>query len=170
MNVLNSSFNTAFDTAPFSQISNSDFLPAIKNAIDEAKKEIDAITNNSEKPSFENTIAALDFSGEHLDRLTSIFFNLNSAETTEQIQKIAQEISPLLTEFGNDVTLNQSLFKRVKTVFDKKEELSLSDEQKTLLEKKYKSFSRNGANLNEQDKTQLREIDKNLSRLKLKFG
>ncbi|XCF06139.1 M3 family metallopeptidase [Tamlana crocina] len=163
-------FNTKYNTAPFSKIENSDFLPTIKEAIEIAKNEIDAIVNNTEAPTFKNTIEALDFSGEQLDRISSIFFNLNSAETNEEIQKIAQEVSPLLSEFSNDITLNEDLFKRVKAVYDQKEQLVLTIEQKTLLDKKYKSFSRNGANLPEDKKLKLREIDKKLSQLKLKFG
>ncbi|WP_341217077.1 M3 family metallopeptidase, partial [uncultured Wocania sp.] len=170
MSTLNTHFNTPYNTAPFSKINNSDFFPAFKEAIKKAKAEIDAITQNTEVPNFENTIEALDFSGGQLDRISSIFFNLNSAETNEHIQKIAQEVSPLLSEFSNDITLNEALFKRIKTIYDKKDKLNLSVEQQTLLDKKYKSFSRNGANLSEDKKEKLREIDKQLSKLKLKFG
>ncbi len=169
-NILVEPFKTAFDTAPFSKIKNEDFLPAFKLAIQEAKAEIDVIVNNSEEPTFKNTIEALDFSGEKLDRISSIFFNLNSAETNDAIQKIAQEVSPLLSEFSNDIALNEDLFKRVKVVYDKKDSLNLTIEQTTLLDKKYKSFSRNGANLPEDKKLILRDIDKKLSQLKLKFG
>ncbi|MEY8868700.1 M3 family metallopeptidase [Meridianimaribacter flavus] len=170
MNILNKPFDTQFHTAPFSKIKNEDFLPAIKKGIEDAKAEIDAITNNPEAPTFQNTIEALDFSGEQLDRISSIFFNLNSAETNDEIQKIAQEVSPLLSEFSNDITLNETLFKRVKAVYDAKDNLDLTTEQLTLLNKKYKGFSRNGANLPEDKKQQLRDIDKELSKLKLKFG
>ena len=159
-----------FTTAPFSKISNSHFQPAIKKAIEIAKAEIDEIINNSEKPSFENTTVTLDFTGEKLNRITSIFFNLNSAETNDEIQKIAQEVSPRLTAFGNDITLNEDLFKRVKAVFDQKETLDLTEEQTMLLDKQYKSFARNGANLNEFDKNKLRKIDAQLSTFSLKFG
>ncbi|WP_147678338.1 M3 family metallopeptidase [Algibacter pacificus] len=163
-------FKTPYHSAPFSVIENDDYLPTIKEAIKQAKAEIDTIVSNPEAPSFENTIVALDFSGEQLDRISSIFFNLNSAETNETIQKIAQEISPLLSEFSNDITLNEGLFKRVKAVYDTKSELNLTTEQQTLLDKKYKGFSRNGANLPEDKKAKLREIDKQLSQLSLKFG
>lgn len=159
-----------FDTAPFSKIENEHFQPAFLQAMEDARKEIDAITENTAEPTFENTIEALEFAGQQLDRISSIFFNLNSAETNEEIQKIAQEISPLLSEFSNDITLNEALFKRIKQVFDHRGELSLNAEQTTLLEKKYKSFSRNGANLPEAKKKRLREIDAKLSKLKLKFG
>ncbi len=170
MTILNKPFSTPYNTAPFSKISTEDYLPAFKEGIKKAKAEIDAITANTESPTFQNTIEALDYSGEELDRLSSIFFNLNSAETNEAIQKIAQEVSPLLSDFSNDITLNEALFKRVKVVYDSKSSLTLTTEQETLLDKKYKGFSRNGANLPEAKKTELRAIDKELSQLKLKFG
>lgn len=169
-NSLLASFNTPFDTAPFSKIKNKHFKPAFIEAIKLAKKEIDAITNNSEAPTFENTLAAMEFGGEKLDRISSIFFNLNSAETSEEIQKIAQEISPILSEFSNDVKLNEPLFKRVKQIYEEKNSLNLTTEQDTLLTKSYKSFVRNGANLSEKDKLELRQMDMELSKLKLTFG
>ena len=159
-----------FNTAPFSKISNSDLKPAIKKAIEITKSEIDEIVNNSDTPTFKNTTVALDFTGEKLNKITSIFFNLNAAETNDEIQKIAQEISPWLSELSNDITLNIALFKKVKAVFDSKETLTLTPEQQMLLEKQYKGFARNGANLKEADKTALRKIDAQLSKLSLKFG
>lgn len=160
----------SFDKAPFEQIKNEHFKPAFLEAIENARKEIDAIVENTETPTFENTLEALDFSGRQLDRVSSIFFNLNSAETNDEIQKIAQEVSPLLSGFGNDVTLNEALFKRIKLVYEQREHFDLTAEQQTLLEKRYKSFSRNGANLEDTAKKRLREIDAELSKLKLKFG
>jgi len=159
-----------FDTPPFSKITTDDFKPAIKKAIEIAKEEIHQIVENTENPTFKNTIVALDNAGDQLDRITSIFFNLNSAETSDEIQQIAQEISPWLSEFKNDIMLNQSLFKRVKDIFDKKNSLDLNAEQQMLLEKHYKSFVRNGANLLEDDKIILRKIDAQLSKLSLQFG
>jgi oligopeptidase A len=159
-----------FDTAPFSKIKNEHYKPAIEKAIELAKTEISAIVENVEKASFQNTTVALDFTGEKLNQITSIFFNLNSAETNDEIQKIAQEISPWLSEFRNDITLNEALFHKVKTVFDNRENLNLSPEEQTLLEKQYKGFARNGANLKEEDKTELRKIDAALSKLSLQFG
>ena len=159
-----------FDLAPFSKLKNEHFKPAFLKAIEDARKEIDDITANSAVPTFENTIEALEFSGHQLDRISSVFFNLNSAETNDEIQKTAQEISPLLSEFGNDITLNEALFQRIKTVYEQKDTLQLSVEQNTLLDKRYKSFSRNGANLSEDKKKRLREIDAESSKLKLKFG
>jgi len=132
---------TPFDTAPFSSIKNEHFMPAFMHAIENARKEIDDITHSEEEPTFENTIEALEFSGQHLDRIASLFFNLNSAETNDTIQKIAQEVSPLLSEFSNDITLNEKLFRRVKKVFDNKDKYQLTAEQDTLLDKKYKNFS-----------------------------
>ena len=169
MSVLNKEFSTPYNTAPFKQILDEDFLPAFKIAIKKAQKEIDNITNNKEIPSFKNTIEALEFSGQELDRISSLFFNINAAETNETIQEIAQKVSPLLSSFGNDVMLNTSLFERVKTVYNSNNEM-LNEEQKTLLNQRYKSFSRNGANLTNSEKDELRNIDKKLSQLKLQFG
>jgi len=163
-------FNTPFGTAPFSKIKNSHFKPAFIEGIKIAKQEIDDISENKDAPTFKNTLEALEFTGEKLDRISSIFFNLNSAETNDEIQKIAQEVSPLLTEFSNDVRLNEKLFKRVHQIYTTKEELNLTEEQDTLLTKKYKSFVRNGANLSDNDKIELRKIDTELSKLTLKFG
>ncbi|WP_405202758.1 M3 family metallopeptidase [Dokdonia sp. LLG6352-1] len=159
-----------FNEAPFNTIKDEHFKPAFIEAIQINRNEIDAITNNTEAPTFQNTIAALDYSGQQLDRISSVFFNLNSAETSEAIQKIAQEVSPLLTAFSNDVTLNETLFERIKSIYAQKDDLDLSVEEKTLLEKKYKSFARNGANLPEDKKSRLREIDTALAKLKLSFG
>ena len=159
-----------FNTAPFSKISTDDYKPAIQKAIEITKAEIDEIVNNTDAPTFENTTVALDFTGEKLNRITSIFFNLNSAETNDKIQKIAQEISPWLSEFSNDITLNEGLFKKVKAVFDNRNSLDLTPEQQMLLEKQYKGFARNGANLKEDDKNKLRKIDAQLSKLSLQFG
>jgi Zn-dependent oligopeptidase len=170
MKLLTQKFQTKYDTAPFSQIKMEDYKPAFIENIAAAKAEIDTIINNEEAPTFENTIEALDFSGNALDRLSSIFFNLNSAETSDEMQKIAQEVTPLLTEFSNDITLNEDLFKRIKSVYEQKETLNLTTEQATLLDKKFKSFSRNGALLSEEKKSKLREIDTELAKLKLTFS
>jgi peptidyl-dipeptidase Dcp len=170
MKILTSTYTTKYNTAPFSQIKMSDYQAAFETTITTARGEIDSITTNPEKPTFENTIEALDFSGQTLDRLSSIFFNLNSAETSDEMQKIAQEVSPLLTAFSNDISLNEELFQRVKAIYDQKTELTLTPEQATLLDKKYKSFARNGALLAEDKKSRLREIDTELAKLKLTFG
>jgi Zn-dependent oligopeptidase len=163
-------FKTKYDSAPFSKINLSNYKEAFEKTIELARAEIDAIVKNTEKPTFQNTIEALDYSGEPLDRLSSLFFNLNSAETSDDMQKIAQKVSPLLTAFSNDIALNEDLFKRVKAVYDLKDSLTLTTEQATLLDKKFKGFSRNGALLNEDDKLKLREIDTELAKVKLTFG
>ena len=169
-NPLLKDFQTPYGSAPFSVIKNDHFLPAFETAIKEAKKEIDQIVANPEPADFENTLVPLEFSGNKLNRVSSIFFNLNAAETNEEIQKIAQEVSPMLSKFANDISLNEGLFKRIATVYNKKEHLKLTPEQQMLLEKNYKSFVRNGANLNKEDKETLRDIDKRKSKLGLKFG
>ena len=170
MKILTQKFNTKHDTAPFSQIKTADYKPAFIENIATAKAEIDAIINNDAAPTFENVIEALEFSGNALDRLSTIFFNLNSAETNDEMQKIAQEVTPLLTDFSNDITLNEVLFLKIKNVYDKKSTLNLSTEQTTLLDKKFKSFSRNGALLSNDHKEQLRAIDTELAQLKLTYG
>jgi peptidyl-dipeptidase Dcp len=170
MNPLLEEFNTPYNSAPFSKIKNEHFKPAFEEAIKLAKQEVDAITSNPEEPTFENTLEALDFSGSLLNIVSKIFFNLNSAETSDEIQAIANEVSPMLSEFSNDIGLNEQLFQRIKTVFENKDTLNLTNEQITLLETNYKSFVRNGANLNDDDKATLRNIDKELSQTSLKFG
>ncbi len=170
MNPLLESFKTPYATAPFRKIKPSHFKPAILKAIEITKKEIEAIVENDKKPSFQNTLESLEFSGQKLDRITSIFFNLNAAETNKEIQKIAQEIAPFLAEFNNDIRLNKKLFIRIKQVYNSRDALGLTIEQRMLLEKEYKAFSRNGANLNDKDQAKLREIDKELSALKLQFN
>ncbi|CAM3583046.1 peptidyl-dipeptidase Dcp1 [Flavobacterium saliperosum S13] len=170
MNILINSFSTKYNTAPFSKIKIEDYVPAITKGIQLTRAEIDAIVANPEKPTFENTIEALEFAGQSLDRITSIFFNLNSAETSDEMQKIAQEVSPMLTELSNDITLNTALFEKIKVVYDQKDSLTLTTEQAMLLDKKFKNFSRNGALLADDKKVRLREIDTELAKLKLTFG
>ena len=163
-------FQTPYNAATFSCFTPTDYLPAIEKAIGESLAQIDSIAKNPEPATFKNTVEALAYTGLALGRLTAMFFNLNSAETNDTLQAEAQRISPLLTDYGNDIRLNEALFKRVKTVYDQRENLSLTAEQQTLLEKTYKSFTRNGANLSLDDKERLRKIDKELATLKLKFS
>ena len=170
MNILTQKFNTKYETAPFQEIKEENYLPAFQELITQSEKEIDAIANNPAEATFENTIEALAYSGEQLDRVSSIFFNLNSAETNDEIQKIAQEVSPILTEFSSKISQNEKLFQRIKKVFDEKENLNLNEEQKTLLNETYKGFVRNGALLNEEDKKKLEKIDIDLSVKSLNFG
>lgn len=161
---------TDFDLAPFSKIKNSDYEPAFDQAIAETKEEIQQIIDQKEEANFENTLEAMAYSGMRLDRISNVFFNLNSAETSEELQKIAQKVAPKLSAFSNDVSLNSDLFARVKKVYETVDKATLTSEQSTLLEKTYKSFVRNGALLNEDQKKQLREIDAELAVLTLKFN
>ena len=163
-------FQTPYNAAPFSSFTATDYLPAVEKAIAESLAQIDSISQNPEPATFKNTVEALAYTGLELDRLTAMFFNLNSAETNDALQAEAQRISPLLTDYGNDIRLNEALFKRVKAIYNQREQLSLTAEQQTLLEKTYKSFTRNGANLSLDDKERLRKIDKQLATLKLKFS
>ncbi|WP_139957588.1 M3 family metallopeptidase [Flavicella sediminum] len=170
MNPLLQKFDTPYHTAPFSKIKNEHYKPAFETAIRLAKEEVATIVNNNEAPTFQNTTVALENSGETLGTISSIFFNLNSAETNDDIQKIAQEVSPWLSEFSNDIRLNEALFEKVKAVYEQRNALNLTGEEMILLEKQYKGFSRNGANLKGKDKDLLREIDMKLSKLSLQFG
>lgn len=170
MSILNQKFETVHDTAPFSKIKNEDYIPAFDSAIEKTKQEIDAIIQMEDVPTFENTIEALAYSGMELERISSIFFNLHSAETNDALEKIAQEVAPKLSQLANDITLNPQLFERIKVVYNQKDSLSLSAEQQTLLEKSYRDFVRNGALLDEKKKERLRQIDAELAVLTLKFG
>lgn len=170
LNPLLNSNNSHNNPPAFSQITNDHFKPAFEKLIERAKQEVDSIANQSEKPSFHNTLVQLEAAGKELDRVSSIFFNLNSAETNDEMQTIAREVSPMLTEFSNDILLNQELFKRVKEVYHTVDRDGLSAEDITLLEKTYKSFVRNGALLNETNKEKLRKIDVELAQLSLEFG
>lgn len=165
-----SSFKTPHETLPFDKIKLEHLMPALQEALARGRKEIDAIANNSKAPTFENTIVALDQVGEMLGKVQGTMFNLNSAETSPELQKIVKEASPLLSEYSNDIMLNAKLFERIKKVYEQRNTLKLDVESMTLLEKTYKQFARNGANLNETDKAKLREISKRLSELSLTFG
>jgi len=161
---------TDFEYAPFDVIQNKHFEPAFDFALKEAYQEIETITSSTEDASFANTIEKLEASGRRLNRISSILFNLNAAETSEEIQQIAQKVSPLLSKFQNDIVLNQALFSRIKEVYKQKDALQLSTEQAKLLEETYANFQRNGANLGEEEQVRLREIDEKLAKLSLQFG
>ena len=169
-NPLLAEFHTDFEAAPFSKIKIEQFTPAIKEAIKVGLSEIDTIINQKETPSFKNTIEAMDNCGSLLGRNTSLLFNLNSAETNDELQKVVQEVAPLLTKFQNDIRLNEDLFKRIRFVYENEDHKKLSVEQVTLLEKEYKGFVRNGALLDEASKNELRNIDAKLAQLSLRFG
>ncbi|MFZ8960553.1 MAG: M3 family metallopeptidase [Flavobacteriaceae bacterium] len=169
-NPLVKPFDTPFESAPFSIIRPEHFVPALQENIKTALEEIEAIVSQKAVPTFENTIEALEQSGSFIGRNSSLLFNLNSAETSEALQKVTQQAAPLLTQFQNDVRLNTALFKRIKEVYENQAAFELTTEQKTLLEKEYKGFVRNGALLDEQAKTSLRTIDTELAQLSLTFG
>lgn len=168
-NPLLSVWDTPFGTPPFDKIETGHYKPGIEEAIIIATGEIDAITENAGPPDFENTVAALDRSGETLGKITQVLFNLNSAETSKELQAVAQEVSPLLTRFSNDITLNEKLFKRISEIYKKRDSAGLSTEQKILVEKKYRNFMLGGAGLKDEDKWRFREISEELSTLSLKF-
>ncbi|WP_235208132.1 M3 family metallopeptidase [Saccharicrinis fermentans] len=169
-NPLLEEFSTVHNTPPFDQIQSSHYLPAFKEAIIKAKADIDKIVSSTEEPTFENTILALEYAGKQLNDVSNIFFNINSAETNEEIQAIAREVSPLLTEYSNDIVLNETLFRKVKTVYDSRNKLNLNEEQLKLLEDSYKGFERKGALLKGEDKERYRSITSKLSQLTLQFG
>ncbi len=163
-------YQTPHGTFPFDKLKMSDYLPAVKEGIRLHDEEIAAIVGNSEAPTFENTIVAMERSGAMLSKVQYIFYNLLEAETCAEMDSIAEEISPLETEHSNNVTLNAALFQRVKAVYDQIDSLTLSPEQRMLLEKTYESFEKNGANLSEEGKEKYRELSKKLSLLTLKYG
>jgi peptidyl-dipeptidase Dcp len=169
INPLLQNWNTPFTTPPFPIIEPSHFKPAVEEAIKLAEKEIQTITVNLHPPTFKNTISALDNAGEKLGRITSILFNLNSAETNKLIQEAAQDVSPLLTRFSNDVTLNTKLFDRICKIYEKKETSDYTSEQKILIERKYRNFLLGGASLKINDRKRFREVSEELATLSLKF-
>jgi peptidyl-dipeptidase Dcp len=169
-NPLLQSFDTPFQTPPFDKIKHEHFAPAFTIAIEESKKEIVAIVDQKDAPTFENTIEALAYSGQRLNLVGGVFYNLLYAETDSILQQIARDISPMVTDYQNDILFNEGLFQRVKAVYEQKEQLNLTAEQSMLLEKTFKGFSRNGANLSEEDKQKMREISRELSDLSLQFS
>lgn len=154
----------------FDKIENRHYIPAFKQAIEEGKAEVDAIVNNPENPSFENTIEALEYAGESLGRISHIFYNLLEANTNEEMQNIAEEISPLTTEFSMYIRLNDNLFQRIKSVYERRASLNLNAIEMRLLEKTYEGFARNGANLSPEDKDTYSKYMEELSLLSLQFG
>jgi peptidyl-dipeptidase Dcp len=165
-----SEYQTPFGTPPFEKIKESHYLPAFTEGISQHQQEISSIVNNQESPTFQNTVEALENSGQLLTRVRAVFFNMISANTNDRMQELAKEVSPILSQHADDILLNENLFQRIKVVYDEKDRLDLTSEQQRLLEETYKRFARNGANLDEKEKAELREINKELSLLTLKFG
>lgn len=168
-NPLITEWKTPFSIPPFDLISPEHFKPAVEEAISIARKEVDDIVSNPAEPDFRNTIEALEQAGSLLNRITPVLFNLNSSDTTPELQEAAREVSPVLTAFGNDITLNPALFARVKNVYERRNSLGLNQEEMILLDRKYKNFIRGGAGLTEDDKERFRAITIELSTLSLKF-
>lgn len=169
-NPLLKNFDTKHHSAPFNEIKEEHFLPAFQELIKVSEKEINDIVENTDEPTFENVIEALAYSGEKLDVVSGIFFNLNSAETNDEIQKIAQEVSPLLTEFSAKISQNEKLFSKIKKVYEEQQKYHLNVEQQMLLSETYKGFVRSGALLNDADKEKFRNISIELSKKSLQFG
>ncbi len=163
-------YDTSFGTPPFDQIEFEDFKPAFLEGIAQEDKEIESIANNPEAPTFENTIVAMDNTGEVLRRVSRVFYGLRSAETNDDIQALAKELSPILSEHSDNINLNEQLFNRVKTLHDDTTSMNLTAEQYRLLDTYYKGFVRSGSLLNDEQKERLRELNKELSALTLQFG
>lgn len=170
MNPFFTTYNTPHETVPFDKITIDDFEPAIMKGIEEEDKVIEAIVNNPQAATFENTIEALENSGELLQKVTEVFFNLISAETTDEMDELAQKLSPILSEHENNITLNEKLFERVKSVYEHTNKDELTKEQRMLLQSCYDSFVRNGANLNKEDKQTYRQLTSELGVLSLQFS
>lgn len=163
-------YNTPHETTPFHLIQTEHFEPAVSAGIEEQNREIEEIIHNPETPTFANTIVALERSGKTLDRITTVFGNLLSAETNDEMQAIAERIMPQLTEHSNNISLNEKLFSRIKSVYESEEKSSLNQEEKMLLHNTYDGFIRSGANLSEKQKERFRELSSELSILTLKFS
>ncbi|HFS67217.1 MAG TPA: M3 family peptidase [Flavobacteriia bacterium] len=169
-NPLLTKWDTPFGVPPFDKIKNEDYLPAMQKAIKNHQKEIDAILNNNEAPTFKNTIEALETSGADLNKIANVFFAVSAANTDDILKETKQKIMPELTAHADAINLNSDLFKRIKTVYDQKEQLKLAAEENRLLEETYKSYVRAGVNLEGKDKEHLKEINKRLAELATKFG
>ncbi|MFT3945793.1 MAG: M3 family metallopeptidase [Agriterribacter sp.] len=169
-NIFSQIFNTPFESVPFNKIPSEAYRQEIEKSIAEARNEVDVIADNTTIPDFKNTVAALEQSGKALNLATATFFNLTSAETNDVLEKTKEIVSPLLAAFGNDITLNEKLFQRIKSVYNKRNELNLTPEEKRLLDKTYKRFARNGALLSPAQKEKLRSIDQELANLTVKFS
>lgn len=163
-------YNTPHGTVPFDQIKTEHYMPAVQEGIRRQNEEIEAIINNPEAPTFANTVLAYEQSGEMLNRVSAVFGNLLSAETNDEMQALAQEIMPLMSEHSNNISLNEKLFARIKAVYEQREQESLNAEQLKLLEDIYTGFTRNGANLEGEAKEKYRALRKELSLLTLQFS
>lgn len=169
-NPLLCDFNTPHQAAPFHLIRNEYYLPALRAAIDKARSVLEELKSDPEPPAFDNTISRLEEVTEEVTLISQIFFNLHAAETNDELELVAQEFEPILTDFYSDLNFDQQLFERIRTVYNSRNESGLTGEQLMLLEKTYTAFVRNGALLSDEDKQQLRELDQKLSTLSLEFS
>jgi peptidyl-dipeptidase Dcp len=169
-NPFDAEWKSPFGTPPFDQIKITHYKPAFHKGIALENKEIEAIVRNSEAPTFQNTIAALDYTGEYLTRIQNVFDNMTSSMTNDSLQTMDKKLAPIRSAHNDDILLNSKLFERIKTVWNQRKTLILNPEQARLLEKRYRQFVRNGANLNDADKARLRKINEELSVLSVQFG
>jgi len=165
-----SKWNTPYEIPDFSRIKTEHYMPAFNEGMAQQKAEIDAIVNNPEAPTFENTIIALEYSGQLLNEVSSVFFNLSECENSPEMEAIAEEVTPLLSKHGDDIALNSKLFERIKAVYDQRESLGLNPEQMRLLEKHYKDFVRGGANVPAAQQERFRELNEQIASLTLRFA
>lgn len=163
-------WNTPFQAPPFEEIKLEHYLPAFEEGIRQQKSEVDAVVNNNEKPTFANTIEAMEKSGKLLTKVSSVFYNLNSANTNDEMQNIAKTVAPMLSKHNDDINLNEKLFARVKAIYNERDKLNLLVEQHKVLKDYYDGFIRGGANLTDDQKEKFRKINEELSVLSLKFG
>ena len=165
-----SKYTTPFEAPPFDKITNAHYVPAFEQGMLEQKKEVEAIVNSHKKPTFENTLRALDRSGELLDKVSSVFGGLSAANTNDELQKIQLDMSPKLAAHKDEINLNPKLFERVKAIYENRANLNLTEEENYILENEYKGFIRNGANLPPEKKEILKQMNQELSVLAVKFG
>jgi len=163
-------YDTPFGIPPFDKITNAHYAPAFDKAIEDAKNEILVVANNQEAPTFENTVVALEYQGKLLTKVASVFYNLTSAHTNDDLKALSKDIGPRLSGLNDDLNLNPELFKRVESIYNKMDTLELRTDQKKLLVDRYKDFVRGGAGLNEEDKQKLRDLNAKISKLSLEFG
>jgi peptidyl-dipeptidase Dcp len=163
-------YSTPFQVPPFDKIDTTDYLPAFTEGIKQHDSEVAAITNNTSEPTFDNTILPFDKSGKMLKRVSKVFFNITESNTNDQLQGIAAKVSPMLSKHNDDISMNSKLFARIKTIYERRKDLKLDAQQIRVVEKYYRDFERQGANLTNDQQDQLRKINEELSGLSLKFG
>ena len=169
-NPLLMEYNTPFQVPPFDKIKVEHYIPAFEEGIKQHDAEIAAIVSNTEEPTFENTILAMDNAGELLENVSAVFFNLNETDTDDKMQEVARQVTPLLTKHGDNISMNLDLFKKIKTVYEKRNESNLDSSQIRVVEKYYEDFERSGANLNTEDQSKLKKLNEEIANLELQYG